>query len=272
MRGWQSIQKTRLFHMVVTCLFLVLLVLWNPYNLLYPVRVFVGFVGSPFEKVFSVVGFYVDSSTEFLASIGNLKKDNELLVSDNRRLIAENARLADMQKENETLRKELDLLPRGTFTLKAAEVVGIDQQNSGNWIMINKGTSDGIQKGMVVIVDQSAVVGRVSETSPGTAKVILLTSPESTVNGVDTQTEARGIVRGQYGLGITLDTVLRTDTLKSGDDIVTSGLGGDFPRGLLLGKVDATYASDDKLFQQVTLVPVVNFSKLRTVFVITNGF
>lgn len=272
MRGWQSIQKTRLFHMAVTCVFLVLLILWNPYNLLYPARAFFGFIGSPFEKVFSVVGFYVDSSTEFLSSIGNLKKDNETLLSNNRRLIAENARLTDMQKENETLRRELDLLPRGTFTLKAAEVVGIDQQNSGNWILINKGTSDGIQKGMVVIVDQSAVVGRVSEASPNTAKVILLTSPESTVNGVDTQTEARGIVRGQYGLGITLDTVLRTDTLKAGDDIVTSGLGGDFPRGLLLGKVDATYASEDTLFQQVTLVPVVNFSKLRTVFVITNGF
>ncbi|MDD5083305.1 MAG: rod shape-determining protein MreC, partial [Candidatus Moranbacteria bacterium] len=64
------------------------------------------------------------------------------------------------------------------------------------------------------------------------------------------------------------DTVLLSDVLKQGDSVVTSGLGGDFPRGLLLGKVDIARPSSDRLFQQVTLVPAITFSKLRTVFVI----
>lgn len=272
MQRFPSVQKTRLFRVVVICGVLFVLIAWNPHRLFYPVRMIANFVATPFERVFSVVGFYTASSAEFLSSIGTLKKDNEQLMQENIRLGVENAKLSDMQKENDTLRRELDLLPRNTFQLKTAEVIGLDQQNAGNWLLINRGSADDIQVGMIVIVDQGAVVGKISEVLSHSAKVILLTSPESVVNGIDVQTEARGIVRGQYGLGIAMDTVLQTDVVKQGDMIVTSGLGGDFPKGLFLGKVDAAYPSSDRLFQQVTLVPVVNFSKLRVVAVIVGGF
>lgn len=264
-------QKTRFFRAIAICCALFALIFWNPEKLFYPVRVTLGFIAVPFERVFSMIGFHTDASLEFLGSIGTLKQENERLTAENIRLTAENAKFADMTKENELLRKEFNLLPRGTFQLKAAEVIGFDQQNAGNWLSIDRGSADGIQKGMAVIVDQGAVVGRVSDALAHSATVVLLTSPESVVNGVDIQTEAQGIVRGQYGLGIVLDTVLQTDVLKQGDAVVTSGLGGEFPRGLFLGKVDAAYPSNDRLFQQVTLTPLINFSKLRTVFVIVGG-
>ena len=257
--------------MIVVGSILVGLLLWNPQKILYPVRLAVSVIAMPFERIFSGVGFYIASSLEFLSSVGALKQENEALVGDNIRLMAENAKLVDMQKENEILRKQFELLPRDTFQLKAAEVIGFDEQNSGNWLMINRGSSDGIESGMVVIVDKGAVVGRVTDVLPGNAKVLLLTSPESVVNGIDAQTEAKGIVRGQYGLGMVMDTVLQSDTLTRGDSVVTSGLGGEFPRGLFLGNVDAAHPSPDRLFQQVTLIPMVNFLKLRTVFVITGN-
>ena len=271
MNGWQSVRKTRLFRVIAICLVLFVLISWNPRRLLYPVRVAFDFIAEPFEKIFSVLGFYTSSSSEFLSSIGSLKQENERLTHENVRLTAESAKLSDMRNENESLRRELDLLPRETFRLKAAEVIGRDQQSAGNWLLIGKGSADGIEKGMVAIVDQSAVVGRVSDVSPQSAKIVLLTSPESVINGIDAQTEARGIVRGQYGSGMLMDTVLQADILKQGDAIVTSGLGGDFPKGLFLGKIDSAHPSDDRLFQQATLVPLVNFSKLRTVFIITGS-
>lgn len=271
MHGWQVIQKTRLFRVIIICLVLSVVTFWNPRKVFYPVRVAFDFVAAPFEKVFSVLGFHADSAGEFLSSIGALKRDNERLAHENVRLASENAKLSDMQRENETLRRQFELLPRGSFRMETAEVIGQDQQSAGNWMLINKGSSDGIQNGMVVIVDQGAVVGRVSEVSPQSARITLLTSPESVINGIDAQTEAKGIVRGQYGLGIAMDTVLRADVLKQGDDIVTSGLGGDIPRGLFLGKVDSVSSTDDRLFQQAALVPATDFSKLRTVFVITGG-
>jgi rod shape-determining protein MreC len=268
MNGWQSVQKTRLFRVMVICCICLGLIFWNPQRLMYPIRMLFGFVATPFESVFAIASFYGDSSLEFLSSIGKLKQDNEQLIRENLRLVSENAKLYDVQRENEFLRKELDLLPRKTFDLQAAEVIGLDQKNAGNWLLIDKGSADGIRKGMAVIVNQGVVVGMVDDVLPNSAKVILVTSPDSVINGVDAKTEARGIVRGQYGLGIVMDTVLMTDIVKQGDDVVTSGLTNDFPRGLFLGKVDTTHPSPDRLFQQVTLVPAVNFSKLRTVFVI----
>lgn len=271
MNGWKSIQKTRFFRVIAVGSVLAIVLAWNPQVVWHPVRAVLGFVAVPFQRAFSVVGFYTASSSEFLASIGTLKQDNERLMSENMRLISENAKLSDMQSENEMLRKEIDLLPREKFRLKAAEVIGLDQQSTGNWILIDKGSMDGIRTDMVVIVNQGVVVGRVSDVSINSAKVVLVTSPESAVNGADAQTEAMGIVRGRYGLGLVMDMVLLTDTLKQGDAVVTSGLGGDFPRGLFLGKVDAVQPSSDRLFQQATLVPAVNFLKLRTVFVIEDA-
>lgn len=257
--------------MVAICLVLMGVILWNPQRVAYPFRVFFGVVALPFEKVFSVLGFHSASVYDFLSSVGGLKQENDRLVRENVRLAAENALLIDMRQENETLRREFDLLPRSMFQLVAAEVIGQDRQNLGNWLMINKGSSDGIQNGMAVIVDQGAFVGRVEEVSPGTARIGLLTSPESLINGVDAQTEARGIVKGQYGLGVVMDMVLQTGVLKEGDSVVTSGLGGDLPRGLFLGKVRETKPSDDRLFQQAVLAPAVDASGLRTVFVIVGG-
>lgn len=238
---------------------------------MHPFKIVFGFVSAPFEKVFSVIGFHASSSLEFLSSIGDLKGDNERLLRDNVRLAAENAKLSDMEHENAMLRKQLDLLPRGKFSLKAAEVIGQDQQSAGNWLLIDKGSSDGLSEGMAVIVDQGAVVGRISELTSTSSKVIVLTSPESVVNATDAQTEARGIVRGQYGSGMVLDTVLQTDVLHRDDAVVTSGLGEDFPRGLLLGTIDGIRVSDDRLFQQATIVPAVKFSSLRVVFVIAGN-
>ncbi|MDD5083630.1 MAG: rod shape-determining protein MreC, partial [Candidatus Moranbacteria bacterium] len=146
MNGWRSIQKTRLFRVIVVCGVLFGLIAWNPHKVFYPVRVVFGFVAAPFQSVLSVIGFYADSSLEFLSSISHLKEDNERLYQENIRLLAENAKLIDMRQENEMLRKEFELLPRGSFDLMAAEVVGMDQQNTGNWLLINKGFSDGIQK------------------------------------------------------------------------------------------------------------------------------
>lgn len=271
MNGWQSIRKTRIFRLISICLFLIMLIFWNPRSAFYPIRSAFDFVAAPFEKVFSVLGFYTNSSSEFLSSIGALKDENEKLAHENIRLVAENAKLSDMERENEMLRRQFDLLPRETFDLETAEVIGQDHQNAGNWLIINKGSSDGIREGLAVIVDQGAVVGKISQVSSHNAKVLLLTSPESSINGIDAQTEAKGIVRGQYGVGIAIDTVLQTDVLKQGDAVVTSGLGGDFPRGLFLGKVDSVRASDDRLFQQATIVPIVDFARLRTVFIVTGS-
>lgn len=263
-------RKTKLFRALIVVGVLVFLISWNPQALFSPFRIALGTVAIPFERFFAFTGFRLISLGEFLSSIGDLKQENVRLLEENIQLKAEYARLADMRRENEYLRHELGLLPRERFVLEAADVIGQDSLSAGNWLLVNKGKSHGLEAGMPVIVSESILIGRVSEVLPFSAKITLLTSPESLVNAMDVQTQAKGIIKGQYGLGLLLDMVLQTDTVKAGDDIVTSGLGGDMPRGLLVGKVQETRLSDDHLFQQATLVSPVKSNRLQSVFIIKN--
>ena len=77
-------------------------------------------------------------------------------------------------------------------------------------------------------------------------------------------------MRGEYGLGIVLDLVAQTDAINNGDTIVTSGLGSNMPKGLLIGKIQELGTSADKLFQPALITPQIKYSKLDVVFVIKN--
>jgi rod shape-determining protein MreC len=77
-------------------------------------------------------------------------------------------------------------------------------------------------------------------------------------------------VRGEYGLGIILDLVSQADVLNEGDDVITSGLGGNYPRGLLIGRIQEFGFTADKLFQQAVIMPKVKYSELQMVAVIKN--
>jgi rod shape-determining protein MreC len=222
----------------------------------------------PFQKLFSVTAFELGDVYRFFTSIGELKSENERLEKERLQLLIENARFADVSKENEELRHEIGLLPRDKFTLKSAAVIGRDISGLGNWMTIDQGSLAGLEKGMSVIVGKGVLIGKIVEVFPSTARVMLLSNPESLVSGVALNTEAMGIVKGEYGLGLLLGMVLQTDTLQAGDSIVTSGLGGDIPKGLLIGTLQAAHLSNDRLFQQAPIVSPVRFDHIRYVFVI----
>lgn len=262
--------QTKLFRALIIFLVLWVFVLFGPTWMISPVRTAVMTVSYPFQKVFSVMAFELNDAYRFFTSIGELKSENERLEKERLQLLAENARYSDVSKENDELRKEIGLLPRDKFLLKAATVIGRDVSGMGNWISIDQGSLDGIKDGMSAIVGSGVLIGKIVEVFPSSARIMLLSNPESLVSGISLDTEAKGIVRGEYGLGVFFDMVLQTDTLKVGDSIVTSGLGGDVPRGLLIGTLQASHLSGDRLFQQASVVSPVQFDRIRYVFVIQN--
>jgi len=140
--------------------------------------------------------------------------------------------LSDMKNENANLREQLDLLPRDRFNLAAASVISQDPNGTGNWLGIDKGSADGITVGMPVIVSKSIFVGRIDQVDAKSSQVALLTNPKSTINVMTLENGAKGVARGEYGLGIIFDMVLQTDSINVGDVVVTSGIGGELPRGL----------------------------------------
>jgi len=235
-----------------------------------PVKGFLLGISSPFLKTSRIFSAGISGFFNFLGSIGKLKNENEKLLQDNQELLAENVRLKDVQKENQTLRKELDLVPKKDYELEASFVVGQDPQGLGNYFIIDKGENAGLKTGMPAIVSNGILVGKVSEVYGGTAKVTLVTDPESLINAEVENSGAKGIVRGEYGLGVKIDMISQTEVINEGDQVVTSGLGGGIPRGLTVGRVVRVSQSADKLFQEASVASAANFSNLRIIFIVKN--
>jgi len=233
-----------------------------------PVKGFFLGVSSPFLKTFRIFSGGVSGLFDFLGSIGDLKSENEKLFEENSRLIAENNRQKDIEKENQALRKELNLAPKDDFDLEASFVIAQDPQGLGNYFIIDKGEKHGIRAGIPAIVSDGILVGRVAEIYPDTAKITLITDPSSAINAEDQETGARGIVRGEFGLGLKIDMISQAEVLSEGDTVITSGLGGEIPRGLTIGKISGVSQSQERLFQEASVVPKIDVSRLRIVFLV----
>lgn len=255
----------KLIAALVVCLVLIFL---NPKGFFNPLRGIFLAIGTPFQKVFYQAGGKIGEAVYFLGSISELKNENADLLKENNYLAERVAELEQEKKENIILREQLELLPRDKFDLTGGFVIGRDPQGSESWIIFDKGEKDGIVPGMPVIVSNGILVGKVEEVYSGSSKINLLTGSNSFVNVADVETGAKGIARGEYGLGIVMDMVTQSDVLNEGDSVVASGLGSSIPRGLLVGKIKEIKKSQDKLFQEAVVVPRVKYSDLDIVFAI----
>lgn len=257
----------RLISVVAVCLLLIFL---NPKGVFDPVRIIFLRIAHPFQKTFFILGGKTRNIVGFLVSISDLKNENEKLIKENNGLSSQVMQLLEEKKENETLREQLKLAPKERYDLESAFIIGQDPRGGESWMIIDKGLADGVKAGMPVIVSEGIIVGKISESYPTTAKFILLSDSASSVNAVDLETGAKGIIRGEYGLGLKLDMVEQTSVLNVGDNIVTSGLGGSVPKGLLVGKIQEINSTQDKLFQQAIVIGRIKYFKLDVVHVIKN--
>lgn len=268
LKMFRALWKMRLRKIVIPLLLCSAVALWNPSFLSFALQSIFNTIAFPAKNVLSFAAYHFRSAGSFFVSIGAMKQEYEKLLSENAELRARNATLADMERENEALRHEIGLLPRDRFRLVPAEVIGRGGSGSGGSLILNVGEQSGVRKGMAVVVDRGVFAGRIGSVAPFSSGVIAVSDPESIVNAVETATEARGIVRGEYGLGLVFDMVLQSDTIREGDEVVTSGLGGDIPKGLLVGTVIRQESSIDQLFQRATLAFPVRLDRTRFVFVV----
>lgn len=197
-----------------------------------------------------------------------LSRSVRVLEEEQARLVSELSRLTGVQEENARLRKELALLPRQQFRLVSADVIGRNTDGVAEALTINRGTRDGIEAGLPVIVHDGLVVGRIHAAAAFSATVILLTDPRFLASAESPATQAEGLVRGARGLDIVMDTVPRTAVLNAGDRIVTTGTDGVFPPQLLVGTVQSVDAPGNEIFQTARLLPPVDLRRLRQVSVI----
>lgn len=268
-RKYLASKLIKLTLAVAVCLTLVFL---NPKKIFNPAKEVFFKAAYPFQKTFYIMGKKTGNFFGLLVSISDLKKENERIMKENASLSAAIADLREQKKENEILRNQLELAPRQKFRLESAFIIGQDPRGSGSWLVADKGRSDGIDSGMPVIVSDGILVGRVSEVYDKSARIVLLTDSSSSVNVMDLETEARGILSGEYNLGLVMELVGQTEVLNKGDDVITSGLGGSIPKGLLIGKIQQVESTQDKLFQKALISAKVKYSDLDVVFIIKSSF
>jgi len=151
----------------------------------------------------------------------------------------------------------------------AASVIGRDPSPFLRYIIIDRGSSDGLRRGMPVVTDQG-LVGRVDAVINSAARVQLITDTSSAVNVRLEKAKMEAILTGTVSGDLELDLVPQDVTLTPGDLVLTSGLSGGFPADLIVGQVLNARKRDSDLFQQAVIQPVVDFTKLKIVLIITD--
>lgn len=228
---------------------------------------------SPLQSVVASFSNRLAAARDVLAARGGLPDELSRLRDEAVELREQLRELEDLREENFRLRAELGFRRRTDRMPVAAEVLARDI--SGWWQMIraDHGGGPAVQPDQAVISSEG-LVGRVVDVSRRTADILLITDPASRVAVRVGDRGAYGILSGQ-GLSLRGRPICRLDMLNKdvrlqrGEPVYTSGLGGVFPRGLLVGHLDDITLDDNGLHQSATVIPAANLSDLRVVFVLT---
>jgi len=195
-----------------------------------------------------------------------VSQENERLQQEIKRYVALNAEYREAVATNVRLSQLLDLKQNFDEPVLAAHVIGRDPALWFKTMTIDKGISAGVKKGMPVVTVEG-VVGQVINVSPRYAKVLLATDPNSAIDAIIQSNRALGIIKGD-GQGYRLDYVLKDSAVVKGDLIITSGMGGVFPKGLLIGQVVDVGNDKRGMFHTITVRPAVDFRELEYVTII----
>lgn len=214
-------------------------------------------------------------SRGFLSSLGDsrtIEQENEKLRRMVDELRRENVELWEMAAtQRQTIEQKGFQQANPQWTYVSARVIAWDPSNIVRTVVLNKGKLDGVGEGMVV-VSPKGLVGKVLELSDRWSKVLLLTDPRSSVNGMlqGADDRPKGILQGRPDGLLFMRYLLAESDLKKGDVVITSGMGGGFPPGLFIGWVLDVSFSDGQMFREALVRPAAGLSDLTDVMVLSN--
>lgn len=201
---------------------------------------------------------------------GQLAAENRDYREQIDRLRSLEVQVRRLEIENQDLRQLLEMRQRASIgTLVSAQVIARDPLALIQALVIDRGANDGLVPNLPVITYQG-VAGRVIEVSPTTAKVLLVADVNSAVSvDVDAaDSHTSGVVRGTGDGRLLLQFVPREDALHRGDPVTTSGIGGIFPPGLLIGWIDQVRSADVGVFQEALVQPAVRVKDMERIYVV----
>lgn len=261
----QQVKVFLLFGLMLTLILILIVSTVGRQEFNTPHKFALEIIGTAQAGVTRTTGFFKGIWSNY-AELINVRDENKRLREELQKFKAINNKYREAVATNVRLAKLLQLkesLPPPTLT---AQIIGKDPSQWFKTIIVNRGSSDGVQKGMPAVTVEG-IVGQVVNTSPHYAKILLATDPNSAIDVLIQKTRVQGIIKGK-GTLYQLNYVLKNSEVEKGDQIVTSGLGGGFPKGLPVGLVTSVTKTRRGMFQQIEIEPSTDFTQLEYVIII----
>jgi rod shape-determining protein MreC len=224
---------------------------------------------APVQKVMSAsVKSVSDAWLRYLLLVG-IEQENKNLKNKINEFKAALILYQEGYLEAQRLKKLLDLRDDYNYHFISARVIGREQAALSKTILISKGAAHGLKTGMPVIAPPG-LIGRLVDVSWHFSKVLLFIDENSNVGAIVQRTRMQGIISGAGPRGLILKYISKTQDVKEGDVIVSSGMGGVFPKGLLIGQVSHVDRQNASLFLKINVSPFVDFSKLEEILILAS--
>jgi len=240
----------------------------QPWN---PVEQFIIEITAPFQKLIrQTINATRDFWTNYFYLV-DIRSENRRLKEEMESFRREQSRYKELVTAHERLRSLLQFKEVIRRPVVAAQVIGLDPTGWFKSVIIDKGKNAGLRWDMPV-VNASGVVGRIVSVSNNYAKVLLIIDQNSAVDCLTQRSRDRGMVKGTSGQVCKMDYMAKSSNAVLGDMVITSGLGGVFPKGLPVGSITGVKEGEGKLFKDIDVMPSVDFSKLEEVLVIQTTY
>ena len=232
-----------------------------------------GAVRTPFQKVATALVGRMEDLYGVLFRYDTLKEENEQLRAQIADLQKQQMAEAQATEENQRLRELLNLSEKHSdFKYESAKVVSWNASNWNSSFTISKGSDSGLEVGDCVITEYGVLVGTVSETGSNWANVQTVTDLGTSIGVLVGSSEVSAILQGDYTLmrsqNMKLNYVASTGQIITGDTVVTSGAGGSYPQGLIVGTVSSVHSEASGQNEYAVVAPFTKLEDLTQIFII----
>jgi len=225
---------------------------------------------SVIKKPASYVFVKLENAGFFLRSFAKARvliAENENLKKENNGFISKLADYEDTKKENDFLRKALNISPRFNNEIIYANIYYSQLNPDGYDILLAKGTEEGVYDNDIIITEDGILVGMIEKSYGNFARVLIISDPDFSVMARVLNSNTVGIATGNLNKGLSFDLITQSDSIKEGDMVVSSGM-DSFPPALIVGIVSHVETKETDLFKKVRIRPTVEDVKIGRVLII----
>lgn len=224
-------------------------------------------VAAPLQRVITGPVNGVRDAWRRYGALVDVETENRALRERITQLERENLQFREALVASGQLRRIAQLRREFEVPLLPTQVVGQDASAWAHALLLDRGRSSDVRAGMPVLVDQG-LVGLVNATTLHASRAMLILDRRSAVDAIIQRSRARGLVRGLGGGELEFAFMVRGDDVEVGDEVITSGVGGVYPKGIRVGTITSVKADNEQLLHTARVKPAVDFGRLEQVFVV----